>query len=118
MSDDIVTRLRQFDKDLVEEIVNGDHGKDGEHWVIPFDCLCEAADEIERLQNDLDGSQLAYRGASYDRDRMRAERDEARRWLRDACAEIARIETRFYDALTPQQIAERNGWDCFKEVNP
>ena len=42
------------------------------------------------------------------------ERDEARRWLRDACAEIARIETRFYDPLTPQQIAERNGWDCFQ----
>jgi hypothetical protein len=55
-------------------------------------------------------------------ERLRAElaaaikqRDEARRWLRDACAEIARIENRFYDALTPQQIAERNGWDCFKE---
>ena len=41
--------------------------------------------------------------------------EDTRRWLRDACAEIARIETRFYDALTPQQIAERNGWDCFKE---
>ena len=55
-------------------------------------------------------------------ERLRAERDEAikqsedaRRRLRDACAEIARIEARFYDALTPQQIAERNGWDCFKE---
>ena len=40
--------------------------------------------------------------------------EDTRRWLRDACAEIARIETRFYDAVTPQQIAERNGWDCFK----
>ena len=43
------------------------------------------------------------------------QRKDTRRWLRDACAEIARIETRFYDALTPQQIAERNGWDCFAE---
>ena len=76
--------------------------------------LHAAADEIEQLRNELDGSQLAYKGASYDRDRMRAERDEARRWLRDACAEIARIETRFYDAVTPHQIAERNGWDCFE----
>jgi hypothetical protein len=43
-----------------------------------YECQQEAADEIERLRNDLDGSQLAYRGASYDRDRMRTERDEAR----------------------------------------
>ena len=55
-------------------------------------------------------------------ERLRAElaaaikqRDNAQRWLRDACAEIARIETRFYDALTPKQIAERNGWDCFAQ---
>lgn len=67
MSDDIVARLRQFDKDLVEEIVNGDHGKDGEHWVIPFDCLCEAADEIERL-----------RELSGDAGKLRKERDHAR----------------------------------------
>jgi hypothetical protein len=43
------------------------------------------------------------------------QREDARRWLRDACAEIARIETRFYDTLTPQQIAERNGWNCFSQ---
>ena len=43
-----------------------------------YECQQEAADEIERLRNDLDGSRLAYRGASYDRDRMRTERDEAR----------------------------------------
>ena len=55
-------------------------------------------------------------------ERLRAElaaaikqRDEAREWLRYACDEIARIETRFYWAVTPQQIAERNGWDCFGE---
>ena len=46
---------------------------------------------------------------------MRKQRDEARGWLRDACAEIARIEARFYDALPPQRIAERNGWNCFDE---
>ena len=43
-----------------------------------YECQQEAADEIERLRNDLDGAQLAYRGASYDRDRMRTERDEVR----------------------------------------
>ena len=62
---------------------------------------CEAADEIERLRAELAAAIK--------------QRDEARRWLRDACAEIARIETRFYDALTPQQIAERNNWNCFGE---
>ena len=110
MSDDIVTRLRQFDKDLVEEIVNGDHGKDGEHWVIPFDCLCEAADEIERLQNDLDGSQLAYRGASYDRDRMRNEIERLRKERDDARREVCELKlVNAYDYATDR------GWDCFKE---
>jgi hypothetical protein len=57
--------------------------------------------EVERLRAELAA--------------MQKQRDEARRWLRDACAEIARIETRFYDALTPQEIAERNGWHCFPQ---
>lgn len=63
--------------------------------------ISEINDENERLSAELAA--------------MEKQRDEARRWLRDACAEIARIETRFYDALTPQQIAERNGWNCFGE---
>ena len=46
---------------------------------VPHGELCrEAADEIERLRHELDGTRLAYRGSSYDRDRMRAERDEAK----------------------------------------
>jgi hypothetical protein len=61
----------------------------------------EAAAEIERLRAELAAAIK--------------QRDNAQRWLRDACAEIARIETRFYDALTPKQIAERNGWDCFAQ---
>lgn len=62
-NNDIVARLRGWipcyraDSDVAVDIAN-------------------AADEIERLRNDLDGAQLAYRGASYDRDRMRTERDE------------------------------------------
>ena len=56
---DIVTRLRNAP------------------WTTADDCN-EAADEIERLRHELDGTRLAYRGASYDRDRMRAERDEAK----------------------------------------
>ena len=60
MSSDIVARLR--------EVPNGIGG-------YFYKTTQQAADEIERLRNDLDGSQLAYRGASYDRDRMRTERD-------------------------------------------
>ena len=46
---------------------------------------------------------------------MQKQRDEARRWLREACAEIARTRLGFYDTLTPQQIAEQNGWNCFAQ---
>lgn len=67
----------------------------------------EAADEIERLRHELDGARLAYRGAGYDRDRMRAERDEARRMycvMRDGD-----------NGLTCVGWAMCKGWDCFKE---
>ena len=86
MTDDIANRLRNK------------HADDLLAW--------EAADEIERLRNDLDGSQLAYRGASYDRARMRTERDEARR---EVCELVA--------MMTKEKLstaANRRGWDCFK----
>jgi hypothetical protein len=90
MNADIVTRLRD---------IEGGYG---------FRAICgEAASEIERLRNDLDGSRLAYRGASFDRDRMRAERDEARR-------EVCRIWADRYGSVG--LVAERRGWDCFKEA--
>ena len=77
--------------------------------------LCQAADEIERLRNDLDGTRLAYRGASYDRDRMRTERDEARREL---CIALGKDHVAF-TALTGEynhhNAARDRGWDCFKE---
>ena len=53
MSDDIVARLREFDADLTKEIADGEHGEDGHLWVIPFDCILQAADEIERLRDEL-----------------------------------------------------------------
>ena len=67
----------------------------------PF--LTEEGREIERLRAELAA--------------MREQRDEARRCLRDACAEIARTRTRlgFYDTLSPQQIAVERRWNCFKE---
>jgi hypothetical protein len=106
MSEDIVARLRQFDKDLVEEIVNGDHGKDGEHWVIPFDCLCEAADEIERLRKERDEARREVCGfAASDIDR--AGRIEVRGLVSGLLA-VSRKPTR------PVDIARSRNWDCFK----
>lgn len=74
--------------------------------------LHEAADEIERLRKELDGAQLAYRGASYDRDRMRSDRDEARR-------KICEIESQCIcdPPRSPQKYAYLMGWDCFKEAS-
>ena len=80
MSDDIVERLRVWSDNAKEQ--------DATEIVVG---LCQAADEIERLRNDLDGSQLAYRGASYDRNRMRAERDDARQLIHAAADEIERL---------------------------
>ena len=95
MSDDIVTRLRLYANASI------DGG-----WASVFRAdLNIAADEIARLRNDLDGSQLAYRGASYDRDRMRAERDEARR---EVCEWVSLSLKR-----TPREVDKKRGWDCF-----
>ena len=88
MTDDIVVRLRE---------------SDGGYFMRQM--FSEAADEIERLRNDLDGSQLAYRGASYDRDRMRAERDDARR---EVCEWVSLSLKR-----TPREVEIKRGWDCF-----
>ena len=78
-NNDIVARLR--------EIPNGIGG-------YFYKTTQQAAAEIERLRNDLDGAQLAYRGASYDRDRMRSERDA----LCEALWEISQMEDEPYSA--------------------
>jgi hypothetical protein len=83
--------------------------------------LHSAADEIERLRNNLDGAQLAYRGASYDRDRMRAERDEARRSVCEMSIELGgvfrRVGGKTVEVTTPEGCAEIMRWDCFKEAS-
>ena len=70
-----------------------------------------AADEIERLRNDLDGSQLAYRGASYDRDRMRTERDEGvveiERLRAGGCARDQKTTQYCAEAVTLQELIEQ-----------
>ena len=127
MSDDIVTRLRAWSDNAKEQ--------DATEIVVG---LCQAADEIERLRNDLDGSQLAYRGASYDRDRMRneierlrKERDDARQLINAAADVIERLRKERDEArqlycerlleISRQQdcnakwFADEMGWDCYKE---
>ena len=86
MTDDIVNRLRNKRPTYV--------------------LVWQAADEIERLRAELDGAQLAYRGANYDRDRMRVERDQARRL-------VCRHTKKTYRTL--KEMAEERGWDCFKK---
>lgn len=60
--------------------------------------LCQAADEIERL---------------------RAERDEARREVCELSARCVRadyfLQIKNPTHTTPQDVAESRGWDCFKK---
>lgn len=68
------------------------------------DCGCcssdEAADEIERLRNELVSKT----------NKLRTERDEARRRF---CEYAIQHGTTF--RRTPQEVAEIIGWDCFRE---
>ena len=67
----------------------------------------EAADEIERLLVELDGARLAYRGACYDRDRIKAERDDARALY------CGMLEA--YKRGDGREEAKKRGWFCFEE---
>ena len=121
MSDDIVTRLRVLNhhaKKLAENEGLSDLHRDAFRRCEDLTWL--AADDIERLRNDLDGSRLAYRGASYDRDRIRAKRDEGvveierlRAERDEARREVCRIWADRYGSVG--LVAERRGWDCFGE---
>jgi hypothetical protein len=92
MTDDIVTRLRETE---------GGYTLRG--------ILREAADEIERLRNG--GCARDQRTTQFcaEAERLRAERDEARRMV---CALDA-------DILEDQiEYAQRRGWHCFREHSP
>ncbi len=83
---DIVVRLRQgwlahWDTDVRFVMVYASE------WVRLTNLTTESADEIERL---------------------RAERDEARR---DVCEYTALLNSR----ASMEEVAEQRGWDCFKE---
>lgn len=125
MNDDIVVRLRT----LTNTLLLGD-----------FQGLAattaSAADEIERLQDKCDsllstnvelevriksikegfeGCCTACEPVGEINNKLREERDEARRRL---CAELLEVEGHpcgWKGARGAEGIAERFGWDCFKE---
>lgn len=89
MSDDIVTRLRNYNTCTDTDID-------------------EAADEIERLHAIVEAWRAYSSRAERDIETLRAERDEARRmWC-----ELMAANT----AAHREQVANRHGWDCFKEA--
>jgi hypothetical protein len=92
MTDDIVARLRQTHR-------------------VGCDCVgCEAADEIERLREELTASHESHGnevGSLTERLSLAIhERDEARREICDWISE---------GREDPKVIAQRYRWDCFKE---
>jgi uncharacterized coiled-coil DUF342 family protein len=60
---------------------------------------------------DLHEIKLAFFALVQERDRLRAERDEARRMFCNAMASNSRL-----GFTTPRSFAEDEGWDCFKEA--
>lgn len=86
----------------------------------------EAADEIERLRKRLLAEENAYdierrqnehlqtdrNNLALEVERLRAERDEARRLY---CIAFQEITENLGEKNTTESIAEEMGWDCFKE---
>jgi len=74
--------------------------------------------EIQRMNTTLHGAQMAARAAG-EIERLRKERDEARKQLceRDAAE---RTRSAWSNGLSvryiSQDIARERGWDCFKET--
>lgn len=118
---DIVTRLRltpvlmygdkfnqnRIDYEACKRYINNEGVK----------MMREAAAEIERLRAEASelrgwkGDALhSYQVCAMERDRLRAERDEARR---EVCKNVVAISA----SMNAKQWARERGWDCFKENN-
>lgn len=99
MNDELVNRLRLWAENM--------HGQKSSVIAV---VMAKAADEIERLRVVVQGWEHSSRNAERDIETLRAERDEARRmWC-----ELMAANT----AAHREQVANRHGWDCFKEVKP
>ena len=107
-NDDSVDTLRkQLDEVLTERdiLVEMDESARSIHnaLVRNIESLCE---QVASLTEE---RRLAVSALGEERDRMRAERDEARRRLCLEWTEHGPVR------LSKEQIAMRYGWDCFKE---
>lgn len=112
MSDDIVTRLLDYDF-LVSEAP-------------PYcrELIRRAAQEIEQLRFERDGLRdgtkqtlAALADANEIAKRYKAERDQARKWICKLLANPTIAEGLASPCRgTPRDYAEEQGWDCFKEA--
>lgn len=102
---DIVERLRSMYYELSRRQASTPFGERSELNGIP-ELLYEAATKI----HDLRGNEI---------ERLRKERDEARRRVCENAIQHGRVYRRVgRDTVrceTPQQVAEVMGWDCYKE---
>lgn len=104
---DIVARLRAWSNGAreqgVQDVANG---------------LAFAADEIRRLRTQLemwhDGNIMAESHRD-EIERLRRERDEARRWVCDITSNPALI-TGLACADSPRAVAQEQGWDCYDDA--
>ena len=111
--------------------------KDGLRWEIrrslierlriPWDAMgemanqqrAEAAVQISTMMDEIEAWRQAMQKAERDIAQVRAERDEARRWMcrfdADSRSKRARRCGMSDYWYSPKQIAQERGWDCFKE---
>jgi hypothetical protein len=114
MSDDIVTQLRNH----IAITTRMHYAKDGFPEPVfvhgPSPICQEAADEIERLRAERDEARryscdLEARIIMLEEDR----RDTSNNFGTNPCSEI--ILPDYPLARDPKEIAKRKGWDCYKE---
>lgn len=70
--------------------------------------------QLEEYQEALEFVRKEFHEALDDLEKMKAERDEARRRICET-TDMTNPNDDCYVRLTPQQIADHYGWDCYKE---
>ena len=100
MTDKDITQMIR--KDITERLRDRDN----------HDCI-EAAEEIERLRKELDARIAMCDMRSEKIGELTNERDEARQEICEShCDSLAVV---LGSHITPQDYAQRRGWDCFKK---
>ena len=70
--------------------------------------------QLEEYQEALEFVRKEFHEALDDLEKMKAERDEARRRICET-TDMTNPNDDCYVRLTPQQVAEHYGWDCYKK---